>query len=497
MRSKNARRAMSSVHELHSRQNSDTRSRRADSFASRASHHWVLLIATAEFVVVAIGALLAATLYYKFYLAVVPPIEQYAIASLVLGGFFSLICLIDDQYNIAGEHWYQNGISRAAGAIALAFVFLLAVAFLFKFADDYSRGTLISQLALVLPAVIILRAFLVQQTITAVRDERLQGHNVVVLSLAGDDRRSEIAKKLSATGGKIVRWHSLNLDPDRRDGTKSNRMLTNILSEIHAECRKRRVDVMVIIFESRGLQQIETSLEVIYELPLNVHLLPLGLLPFMQGSRIVESGRIRVMEINPQPSMTKRILKRGMDLVIAAIAIVGLSPLLLLVAIAIRLDSPGPAIFRQKRHGFNNEPIEVLKFRTMVVGNGKFRQATKSDPRLTRIGAILRRTNIDELPQLFNVLRGDMSLVGPRPHPVELNEAYAAQIKWMYRRHNVIPGITGWAQVNGFRGVTDTPDKMLRRVEYDLYYIDNQSFFFDLTILLLTMFSKKAYRNAH
>ena len=175
-------------------------------------------------------------------------------------------------------------------------------------------------------------------------------------------------------------------------------------------------------------------------------------------------------------------------------------PLLVIVAILIKLDSKGPVLFRQTRHGFNNKPIRVFKFRTMTTFEDErhgFRQAVRGDSRVTRVGRILRRTNIDELPQLINVIRGEMSIVGPRPHAVAHNEMYANQILRMSRRHNVKPGITGWAQVNGLRGETDTVEKMRKRVEYDLYYIDNWSIIFDLKIIIMTVLSRSAYANAY
>jgi lipopolysaccharide/colanic/teichoic acid biosynthesis glycosyltransferase len=170
------------------------------------------------------------------------------------------------------------------------------------------------------------------------------------------------------------------------------------------------------------------------------------------------------------------------------------------VSILIKLDSRGPVLFRQLRHGFNDEPIKVLKFRTMTTFEDtrhEFRQAVRGDPRITRVGRILRRTNIDELPQLLNVLKGEMSMVGPRPHAVAHNEMYQDQIRGMSRRHNVKPGITGWAQVNGLRGETDTIEKMRKRVEYDLYYVANWSLVFDLKIMVMTLISKHAYTNAY
>jgi lipopolysaccharide/colanic/teichoic acid biosynthesis glycosyltransferase len=180
------------------------------------------------------------------------------------------------------------------------------------------------------------------------------------------------------------------------------------------------------------------------------------------------------------------------------IGLIVLAPVLAVVAAAIKLDSPGPVLFRQRRHGYNNQTIEVFKFRSMKLENSDtFLQAVRNDLRVTHVGRMLRNTNIDELPQLLNVLRGEMSIVGPRPHATVHNEMFEGKISVFSRRHIVKPGITGWAQVNGYRGATDTFEKMQRRVEYDLYYIDNWSFLFDLRIMIMTLFSKRAYTNAY
>src|SRR5262249_20377285 len=159
--------------------------------------------------------------------------------------------------------------------------------------------------------------------------------------------------------------------------------------------------------------------------------------------------------------------------IVSGIMLAALLPVMGLIAIAIKLDSPGPALFRQERFGFSKKPFTLYKFRSMRWDAAKERsapQARRNDPRVTRVGRILRRTSCDELPQFINVLMGDMSLVGPRPHPTPLDERFGALIKGYIARHRVKPGITGWAQVNGFRGETDTLEKMTRRLEYDLYY---------------------------
>ncbi len=174
-----------------------------------------------------------------------------------------------------------------------------------------------------------------------------------------------------------------------------------------------------------------------------------------------------------------------------------------LVALAIKLDSKGPVLFRQKRYGFNNELIEVFKFRSMYVDQTDANAAklvTKDDPRVTRVGRFIRKTSLDELPQLFNVLKGELSLVGPRPHALQAKAAdrlYQDVVDGYFARHRVKPGITGWAQINGWRGETDTREKIQKRVEHDLYYIENWSVLFDLYILLKTPFALLRGENAY
>ncbi len=173
---------------------------------------------------------------------------------------------------------------------------------------------------------------------------------------------------------------------------------------------------------------------------------------------------------------------------LSGLAVIALGPLMLLIALAIKLDSPGPVFFRQKRYGFDRRVITVLKFRTMHHDEARpFRQATRNDERITRIGRWLRRASLDELPQLFNVLRGEMSVIGPRPHPTVLDDSWSSAIAGYAARHRIKPGITGWAQVSGYRGETDTYEKMRKRVELDVHYIENWSLGLDIAILFKTV----------
>lgn len=199
-----------------------------------------------------------------------------------------------------------------------------------------------------------------------------------------------------------------------------------------------------------------------------------------------------VMDISCSPiTGVNQVVKRLEDVVLGGVISVLILPVCAVIAIAIRCTSPGPIIFKQYRTGMNGEPISVYKFRTMKVHTepeATVTQARHGDPRVTRLGAFLRRTSLDELPQFFNVLKGDMSIVGPRPHALEHNEYYKELVQYYMKRHKVKPGITGWAQVNGYRGATDTLDKMQKRVEHDLWYINNWSPLLDLRIVFWTAF---------
>ncbi|TXH03208.1 MAG: undecaprenyl-phosphate glucose phosphotransferase [Nevskiaceae bacterium] len=258
-------------------------------------------------------------------------------------------------------------------------------------------------------------------------------------------------------------------------------------------CVKRRlaVDQVWIAVSENNLQELRNSIAAVSELPYELRVVPDGVVATLCEMPVSTAAGMLTVELTTSPtSAVDRLAKALEDRVLALIMIVLLAPVMLLLALLVRLDSPGAVLFRQKRHGWNGEEITVLKFRTMYVhaeAPGVVTQARKDDQRVTPLGRWLRRTSLDELPQLFNVLAGTMSLVGPRPHALEHNELYANVIRNYMHRHRVRPGMTGWAQVNGCRGETDTPEKMQRRVEYDLYYIENWSIGFDLVILALTL----------
>lgn len=225
----------------------------------------------------------------------------------------------------------------------------------------------------------------------------------------------------------------------------------------------------------------------------------LGLFLLNHGVTEVLGAPMIDLSITPMEGMN-RILKGIEDRVLALLILLLISSVMLVIAIGVKLSSPGPVLFKQKRHGWDGREIEIWKFRSMKQHqepDGCVVQASRADPRVTRFGAFLRRTSLDELPQFINVLQGRMSIVGPRPHAVEHNEMFKDTIDHYMLRHKVKPGITGWAQVNGWRGETDTLEKMKRRIEYDLYYIEHWSLGLDLKIILLTLLRGFVHKNAY
>jgi putative colanic acid biosynthesis UDP-glucose lipid carrier transferase len=263
--------------------------------------------------------------------------------------------------------------------------------------------------------------------------------------------------------------------------------------------RRQGVDIVYLALSMKHEDGITALVKELQDTTACVYFVP---------SVVMYSMMPRTHEINGIPliaawttpfSGMQSVLKRGIDIVFASLAIVCLAPLMLVIAIAVKLSSPGPILFKQRRYGLNGQEIIVYKFRSMTVmedGN-TITQATRNDNRVTQVGAFLRRTSLDELPQFLNVLQGRMSIVGPRPHAILHNEQYRKLISGYMLRHKVKPGITGLAQVHGFRGETDTLEKMQKRVEYDLQYIKNWSLGLDLTIICKTALVFLQDRNAY
>jgi Undecaprenyl-phosphate glucose phosphotransferase len=381
-------------------------------------------------------------------------------------------------------------------SVLVTFSFFLSGLFLMKLATDYSRITFLFQLVNVSIAVMTFRMIAHSRLRLAIAEERVAARRAIIIGEAGD--RALIETQLGEAGVRTVRTLPIPFAAVASNAANVG-LAKRQFSQLVETCRTVKPDDIVILTATADLARSAALADALSELPVSVHMVPIDTAALFGSSRLGELGAMVTLELNrPSLSGADKALKRLFDIVAASCGLVLLLPLLLITAVAIKLDSRGPILFRQTRHGYNNETIRVFKFRSMnTVEDGTvFTQAKKHDPRVTRVGQFLRKSNVDELPQLLNVLKGEMSIVGPRPHPIALNRVFEQHITPLWRRHNVKPGITGWAQVNGHRGETDTIDKMRRRIECDMYYIDNWSFSLDFKIILMTVFSKSAYRNA-
>ena len=380
---------------------------------------------------------------------------------------------------------------------------LVATAFMLKMGTDYSRGWLVMWYLAGGLALIVFRVLLAIAVRGWHKAGRLQRRAVIV---GGGEPAAALIRALSAEPENDIRICGIfdDRNADRVGTTVSGIPMLGNLDELIDFGRKSRVDLLIISLplyaESRLLQIFRKLWVLPVDIRLSAHTAKLRFRPRAYSY----IGRVPFIDVTDRPIADwDNVQKWVFDKVIGILALIALAPVMALVAIAIKLDSKGPALFRQKRYGFNNELVEVYKFRSMYADKSDATAAklvTKGDPRVTRVGRFIRRTSLDELPQLFNVIAGTLSLVGPRPHAVQAkadDELYQDVVDGYFARHKVQPGLTGWAQINGWRGETDTKEKIQKRVEHDLYYIENWTVFFDLYILVMTPFALLKAENAY
>ena len=381
----------------------------------------------------------------------------------------------------------------------LVVAMMLALGFMAQVLDEVSRSWVALWLVIGFFFIVFMRVAMRLQLMAWYRNGRLR-RNVAVIGAGEHGRR--FVEHLQKTDPGV---NLIGLFDDRKDRVPdyvAGYPVLGTLDDLMTFSREHRVDQVVVALPWSAEGRLLGWMRKLNNLPVDIRLCPdiAGLdLPDLAVSQL---GGVPVINVSEKPlSGWNWIIKAVEDRVLAAIILTLISPVMLAVAIAVKATSKGPILFKQKRYGFNNEIIEVFKFRSMRVEtceDGEIvRQARKDDDRITPVGRFIRRTSLDELPQFFNVLLGDMSIVGPRPHAVAHNEQYARLIDEYLARHKVKPGITGWAQVNGLRGETDTLDKMERRVQYDLFYIERWSLAFDLKIILLTALVGFVHPNAY
>src|SRR5262245_35744445 len=415
----------------------------------------------------------------------------------VAASIFVLPNIFRGEYTLTNYFSFRPHVRRSLHLWHVTFLCLLAIGFLTKMTDVYSRGATILFYVTGFPALVLTRWIVVSAVVAGSKTGLVTAQRVFLVGNSGGIINFLRRHKPWTLGLHVVGTAPLSVAPSALD---ANETLRADLAQAIEAARALEPDAVFIIAPWSDSETIDTCVEELLTIPAEIHLGPERILDGFRKVRISRLGRIASLQLTRQPlSPLEVFLKRAFDLIGGLALLVVLLPFLIGIGILIRLDSRGPALFLQRRYGFNQQPFRIIKFRTMTTADDGDHvvQATPSDHRVTRIGRWLRSWSIDELPQLVNVIKGDMSLVGPRPHALSHNRQYEQKISLYARRHNVKPGITGWAQVNGLRGETNTDDKMRRRVEHDLYYIDNWSLWFDLRILLLTVFSRHSHRNAH
>lgn len=418
-------------------------------------------------------------------------LSSYALAGLLTGLLYAIPQLVTD----VSTRWPVERTAQTSNRVFEIWTFASFILALVASTRD-------PQLAPAVFLVVFYAAGLVALTMTAVASSamrrrlvesgRIRGRRIMLYGLASElDGMAALATN-GREGLHVVAAAAMPV------GTHSDSRPSMLKSLDDVVSQARALNVDDIIVSSAALHDADIVAR-LSNIPVAIHIQTPMPLDHYSGGRITQFSRLSALTVSVPPlAPLQSASKRAFDIVAAASALLLLSPLLIVVAVIIKATSPGPVLFRQRRRGLNMREFRIWKFRTMtVMQDGRdLAPADQDEKRLTWIGRHLRRTNIDELPQLLNVLTGDMTIVGPRPHALDEDALFAQWIETYPSRAKVAPGITGWAQVNGCRGRASNVQAIRRRVEYDRFYIENWSMMFDLYIILLTVFSPKAYRNA-
>jgi Undecaprenyl-phosphate glucose phosphotransferase len=457
--------------------------------AVRISHRMVIdILALLDVGLVILSAALAKILYIALFLETEALHQPYLVAGVAGGVVLHYLTRARGLQEASAIDGWSKRVSELLFTIALTFLVLIAIAYLLKVSAEYSRGWLLSWLLLTTFLLVASRpvyAYLLSWLATWGYTSRR------IAVVATGDASEQLAHVLRTTSG--VRLAGIFSDTSGQGSATPDKGIADLISM----GQRNEIDEVVIALSDAPQGRTAQLIEALSVLPVDVWLCPAELhLPILDTTRL---GTLSLLQVKPKPIREwGSLLKLSFDYVAGAVSLILFAPLMLVIALAIKLDSSGPVFFRQRRHGFNHRVIYVYKFRTMWVAQDGPRvdQAQKDDPRVTRVGKLLRRTSLDELPQLINVMRGEMSLVGPRPHALAHNHYFRERLDRYANRHCVKPGLTGWAQIHGLRGPTDDPEKMRRRVQMDLYYIENWSPWLDLKIIAATPFVGFVHRNA-
>lgn len=408
-------------------------------------------------------------------------LDIYQYAALLGIIFYFLIAEVRSLYRSSRLESYGSISTKILSTWILVAISLIFLAFITKSSATFSRLTIGGWLVLTPLLLVIERLFIY----ILLRRLRSKGSNTRSYAILGDAKTAE--QLLSKINN--LPWMGLTHFGNYQG-------LDNLLEDVQS----KSIDYVFLCYTDNQQEEIIQAINALADSTASVYLAPNVFLADLLGSQWITLGNMPIITINDHPFYGARwLIKKLEDTLLSILILVLISPLLLLISIAVRISSPGPILFKQRRYGLNGEVIQVLKFRTMTTQDdgAVVIQAQKNDSRVTVVGKFLRRTSLDELPQFMNVLQGSMSIVGPRPHAVSHNEHYRKLINGYMLRHKVKPGITGWAQVNGLRGETDTLEKMKARVDYDLYYINHWSLWFDLKIIFMTIVNGFTHKSAY
>jgi Undecaprenyl-phosphate glucose phosphotransferase len=385
----------------------------------------------------------------------------------------------------------------------IAFAALVATVFFLKIGADVSRVWLATWFVAGAFALAAERLMVAWKMRSWAKSGRLYQRAVIYgAGLVTED----LIAQLEADNDSTIRIAGIydDRDDDRTPRQISGYLRLGGLDDLISTSRSTRFDLVIVALPMAAEDRLASVVRRISVLPADIKMPARATALRFSPRTYSHVGSVAMIDLYDKPIADWGTISKWLfDKTVGTLALVLLAPVMAAVALAVKFDSRGPVLFRQKRYGFNNEMIEVYKFRSMFADQSDAAAAklvTKDDPRVTRIGRIIRKTSLDELPQLFNVIAGDLSLVGPRPHAVQAKAGtllYDDVVDGYFARHKVKPGITGWAQINGWRGETDTEEKIHKRVEHDLYYIENWSVFFDLYILLKTPMSLLKSENAY
>ena len=452
----------------------------------------VISVLADSVVIIAVSVLMGMGYHLMVYGGTGPLVSFLGVGAASAGAFV-LPGILRAEYDLSYYLSFRPHLRRVFNYWNVTFVALLALAFLTRLMEDYSRGSMVLFYAAGLPALLIVRHALVHTIILGSKVGLVTAQRAFLIG-TGEDISGFVRRYQPWSFG----LHMVGVAPLTRIDSFASReerrqTLEADLRQAVESARNLRPDAVYIVTPWSETGTINRCVDEFLKMPVEIHLSPERILDRFEHVRIARHGPMASLQLTRAPlTWFEQTQKRVFDVAIAAGALIALSPLFVVVALAVWLETGRPVFFLQRRYGFNQQEFRIIKFRTMTTleDGDVVRQAMRNDRRVTRIGRFLRKWNIDELPQLINVLKGDMSLVGPRPHALSHNREYERKIALYARRHNVLPGITGWAQVKGFRGETDTEEKMRARVDHDLFYIDNWSPWFDLRILLKTLLSR-------